>query len=147
MWLGVVCLGEFHGMGHQQQQGAMLTGVVYAIVAAQLMKMICLSSSHQATNTADIDSASSLYHDYVSLHLNTLFSHPRLPPSSAAWVVTAASVTADGSESRPDISPWPPERRRRTCGRPAASCVDILNRRQNPALGHKRCFNVATAQA
>ena len=47
----------------------MLTGVVYAIVAAQLMKMIYVSSAHQATNTADIDSASSLYHDYVSLHL------------------------------------------------------------------------------
>ena len=27
-----------------------------------------MSSAHQATNTADIDSASSLYHDYVSLH-------------------------------------------------------------------------------
>ena len=31
-------------------------------------KMIYVSSAHQATNTADIDSASSLYHDYVSLH-------------------------------------------------------------------------------
>ena len=46
----------------------MLTGVVYAIAAAQLMKMIYVSSAHQATNTANIDSASSLYHDYVSLH-------------------------------------------------------------------------------
>ena len=46
----------------------MLTGVVYAIAAAQLMKMIYVSSAHQATNTAEIDSASSLYHDYVSLH-------------------------------------------------------------------------------
>ena len=55
-------------MGQQQQQGAMLTGVVYAIAAAQLMKMIYVSSAHQATNTADMDSAPSLYHDYVSLH-------------------------------------------------------------------------------
>ena len=46
----------------------MLTGVVYATAAAQLMKMIYVSSAHQATNTANIDSASSLYHDYVSLH-------------------------------------------------------------------------------
>ena len=46
----------------------MLTGVVYAIAAAQLMKMIYVSSAHQATNTADMDSAPSLYHDYVSLH-------------------------------------------------------------------------------
>ena len=46
----------------------MLTGVVYAIAAAQLMKMIYVSSAHQATNTAEIDLASSLYHDYVSLH-------------------------------------------------------------------------------
>ena len=46
----------------------MLTGVVYANAAAQLMKMIYVSSAHQANNTADIDSASSLYHDYVSLH-------------------------------------------------------------------------------
>ena len=57
-------------MGQQQQQGAMLTGVVYAIAAAQLMKMIYLSIAHQATNTANIHSASSLYHDYVSLHFN-----------------------------------------------------------------------------
>ena len=48
-------LAKSHGMGQQQQQGAMLTGVVYAIAAAQLMKMIYVSSAHQATNTADID--------------------------------------------------------------------------------------------
>ena len=47
----------------------MLTRVVYAIAAAQLMKMIYLSSAHQATHTAEIDSASSLHHDYVSLHI------------------------------------------------------------------------------
>ena len=64
-------LAKSHGMGQQQQQGAMLTGVVYAIAAAQLMKMIYVSSAHQATNTANIDSASSLYHDYVSLHFIT----------------------------------------------------------------------------
>ena len=63
-----MCLAKSHGMGQQQQQGGMLTGIVYAIAAAQLMKMICFSSAHQATNTADTDSASSLYHDYVSLH-------------------------------------------------------------------------------
>ena len=62
-----MCLAKSHGMGQQQQQGAMLTGVVYAIASAQLMKMIYVLSAHQATNTADIDSASSLYHDYVSL--------------------------------------------------------------------------------
>ena len=63
-----MCLAKSHGMGQQQQQGAMLTGVVYAIAAAQLMKMIYVSSAHQVTNTAKIDLASSLYHDYVSLH-------------------------------------------------------------------------------
>ena len=63
-----MCLAMSHGMGQQQQQRAMLTGVVYANAAAQLMKMIYVSSAHQANNTADIDSASSLYHDYVSLH-------------------------------------------------------------------------------
>ena len=55
-------------MGQQQQQRAMLTRVVYANAAAQLMKMVYVSSAHQANNTADIDSAYSLYHDYVSLH-------------------------------------------------------------------------------
>ena len=55
-------------MGQQQQEGAMLTGVVYAIAAAQRMKMIYVSSARQATNTAEMDSAPSLYHDYVSLH-------------------------------------------------------------------------------
>ena len=63
-----MCLAKSHGMGQQQQQRAMLTGVVYANAAAQLMKMIYVSSAHQANNTADIDLASSLYHDYVSLH-------------------------------------------------------------------------------
>ena len=50
----------------------MLTGVVYAIAAAQLMMMIYVSSAHQATNTAEIDSASSLYlimSAYTSLRL------------------------------------------------------------------------------
>ena len=46
----------------------MLTGVVYANAAAQLMKMIYVSSVHQATNTAKLDLSSSLYDDYVSLH-------------------------------------------------------------------------------
>ena len=63
-----MCLAKSHGMGQQQQQRAMLTGVVYANAAAQLMKMISVSSARQATNTAEIDSTSSLYHDYVSLH-------------------------------------------------------------------------------
>ena len=63
-----MCLAKSHGMGQQQQQGAMLTGVVYAIAAAQLMKMIYLSSAHQVTNTTKLDLASCLYHDYVSLH-------------------------------------------------------------------------------
>ena len=63
-----MCLAKSHGMGQQQQQRAKLTGVVYANAAAQLMKMIYVSSAHQANNTADIDSASSLFHDYVSLH-------------------------------------------------------------------------------
>ena len=56
-----------HWMGQPQQQRAMLAEVVYAIAAAKLMKMIYVSSEHQATNIANIDSASSLYHDYVSL--------------------------------------------------------------------------------
>ena len=46
----------------------MFTGVVYAIAAALLMKMIYVSRAHQATDTAVIDSASYLYHDYVSSH-------------------------------------------------------------------------------
>ena len=50
-----MCLAKSDGMGQQQQQGAMLTGVVYAVAAAQLMKMIYVSSVHQATNTANID--------------------------------------------------------------------------------------------
>ena len=50
-----MCLAKSHGMGQQQQQGAMLTGVVHAIAAAQLMKMSYVSSAHQATNTAEID--------------------------------------------------------------------------------------------
>ena len=69
-----MCLAKSHGMGQQQQQEAMLTGVVYAIAAAQLMKMIYVSSAHQATNTAEIDPASSLYHDYVSLHFYQVMS-------------------------------------------------------------------------
>ena len=69
-----MCLAKSHGMGQQQQQRAMLTGVVYANAAAQLMKMIYVSSAHQANNTADIDSASSLYHDYVSLHFYQVIS-------------------------------------------------------------------------
>ena len=35
-----MCLARFQRMGQQLQQGIMLTGVVYAIAAAQLMKMI-----------------------------------------------------------------------------------------------------------
>ena len=60
-----ICLAKFNGTGQQQQQGAMLTGVVYAIAAAHLMKMIYVSSAHQATNIA---SASSRDHDHVSSH-------------------------------------------------------------------------------
>ena len=63
-----MCLAKSRGMGQQQQQRAKLTGVVYANAAAQLMKMIYVSSAHRANNTADIDLASSLYHDYVSLN-------------------------------------------------------------------------------
>ena len=32
-----MCLAKSQGMGQQQEEGAMLTGVVYAIAAAQLM--------------------------------------------------------------------------------------------------------------
>ena len=60
----------------------MLTRVVYAIAAAQLMKMIYVSSAHQATNTADIDSASSLYHDYVSLHF---YQYRPIPQDPKCW--------------------------------------------------------------
>ena len=68
-----MCLAKFHGMGQQQQQGAMLTGVVCATaVAAQLMKMIYASRVHQATDTAETGSASSFYHDYVSSHFYQL---------------------------------------------------------------------------
>ena len=63
-----MCLAKFHGVGQQQQQGTMFTGVLYATAAAQLMKMIHVSRAHRATDTAEIDLTSSLYHDYVSLH-------------------------------------------------------------------------------
>ena len=39
------------------------------------MEMIYVLSAHQATNTANIDSASSLYHDYVSLHFYQFVPH------------------------------------------------------------------------
>ena len=55
-------------MGQQLQQGIMLTGVVYTIAAAQLMKMIYVSEAHRAANTAETDSASFLHQDYFSLH-------------------------------------------------------------------------------
>ena len=48
-------LAKSHWMGQQQQQRAMHTGVVYANAAAQLMKMIYVSSVHQANNTAYIE--------------------------------------------------------------------------------------------
>ena len=60
------CLAKFQRMGQQQQQGTVFTGVVYAIVAAQLMKMIYMSRTHQATDTEETDSASFLYYHYVS---------------------------------------------------------------------------------
>ena len=41
---------------------------IFIIVAAQPMKMIYVSGAHRATDTAETDSASSLYHDYVSLY-------------------------------------------------------------------------------
>ena len=103
-----MCLAMSHGMGQQQQQRAMLTGVVYANAAAQLMKMIYVSSAHQANNTADIDSASSLYHDYVSLH----FYHAR--PTEAIRVAAAHRAAED------EPAPLPPkilEKSRRACQR------------------------------
>ena len=56
-----MCLAKFHRMGQQQQLGTMFAGVVYAAAAAQPMKMIYVSRAHQATDTAERDSASSLY--------------------------------------------------------------------------------------
>ena len=61
-------------MGQQQQRGAVFTALLYAnIAAAQLMNMIYVSrahdAAHRATDSAEIDLASSLYHDYVSLHI------------------------------------------------------------------------------
>ena len=63
-----MCLAKFRRMGQQQQAGIVFTGVVFAIAAAQLMKMIYMSGAHRATDTAETDSTSSLYYDYVSLH-------------------------------------------------------------------------------
>ena len=99
-----MCLAKSHGMGQQQQQRAMLTGVVYAIAAAQLMKMIYVSSAHQATNTADIDSASSLDHDYVSLHFYHLPSSKNNqcvcscagPQESRCIVIMLSSLNCNG---------------------------------------------------
>ena len=64
-----MCLAESRRLGQQQQQRIIFTGVVYAIAAAQLMKMIYVSGAHRATDTAsaETDLASSLYHEYVSL--------------------------------------------------------------------------------
>ena len=47
-----MCLAKCHKMGQQQQQGTMVTGVVYATAAAQLMKMIYVSRKHQVTDIA-----------------------------------------------------------------------------------------------
>ena len=96
-----MCLAKSHWMGQQQQQRAMLTGVVYANAAAQLMKMISVSSARQATDTAEIDSTSSLYHGYVSLHFyhtlksvwahgQVLFIWPHI--SSATWQASFGST-------------------------------------------------------
>ena len=103
-----MCLAMSHGMGQQQQQRAMLTGVVYANAAAQLMKMIYVSSAHQANNTADIDSASSLYHDYVSLHFyqsdpSSLASPIILPlcgDADCALCLGGEALTLRGSAAR-----------------------------------------------
>ena len=93
-----MCLAKSHGMGQQQQQRAMLTGVVYANAAAQLMKMISVSSARQVTNSAEIDLTSSLYHDYVSLHFYqgapqkshaSLDSHPLPAPNLCHRAATA----------------------------------------------------------
>ena len=90
-----MCLAKSHGMGQQQQQRAMLTGVVYANAAAQLMKMIYVSSAHQANNTADIDSASSLYHDYVSLHFYQKCLHLKMHfPSRPSWRTASTDSNA-----------------------------------------------------
>ena len=43
----------------KSQQGIMLTGVVYTIAAAQLMKMIYVSEARRVTDTAKTDLASS----------------------------------------------------------------------------------------
>ena len=73
-------------MVQQQQQGAMLTGVVHAIAAAQLMEMIYVSSAHQATNTADIDSASSLCHE--SMIMSAYTSIKKYLRGTEAWAAT-----------------------------------------------------------
>ena len=45
-----MCLAKFQRTGLQLQQGIILTGVVYAIAAAQLMKMImCQKLMEQPT--------------------------------------------------------------------------------------------------
>ena len=55
---------------------------VYSIAASQLIKMIYVSGAHQATDTAETDLASSLYHNYVCLHSQHLLPSLRtLPPS------------------------------------------------------------------
>ena len=88
-------------MGQQQQQRAMLTGVVYANAAAQLMKMIYVSSAHQANNTADIDSASSLYHDYVSLHFYHCWPGGCLLPSGPPrYRISYTAAAAAGARVR-----------------------------------------------
>ena len=98
-----MCLAKSHGMGQQQQQRAKLTGVVYANAAAQLMKMIYVSSAHQANNTADIDSASSLYHDHVSLHFH--HAAPAAAGPRRGRASSGADSVTDSAHSRVAAAP------------------------------------------
>ena len=70
-----MCLAKLRRMGQQQQQGIIFTGVIYAVAAAQVM-MIFVSGAYRVTNTAETDSASSLYHQVqrLSSHLSLLFT-------------------------------------------------------------------------
>ena len=65
--------------------------------------MIDVSKAHQATDTAETDSASSLYHDYVSSH----FYHFNVCVAALAQAGVQSRLGTPGANS-----PKPPEARK-----------------------------------
>ena len=74
---------------HQQQQGILFTGVVHAIPAAQLIKMIYMLGAHRATDTVENDLASYLFHE---MSAKTQFTHSTLRVVRDWLLLTAAAL-------------------------------------------------------